>query len=108
MAELVGSPRSRPRHRRRRLLVAAAVAFVGIVAAAGTWRWSRPMSPPPLEPDWEAVVTTRAGALGEGVLDGQPWAARLSEPFGVAIDADGAIYITDAGGAQRVRRVLLN
>jgi sugar lactone lactonase YvrE len=47
----------------------------------------------------EGVVTTIAGA-GEPVgADGKPEAASFNEPTGVAVDADGTIYVADAGGA---------
>ncbi len=47
----------------------------------------------------EGVVTTLAGT-GEPVgADGKPEAASFNEPTGVAIDADGTIYLADAGGA---------
>ena len=110
MAEPVELPpaASPPPARRRLPFAGAAAAAAVVIAAIVLWWWSRPSAPPPLEPDWEAVVTTRAGALGEGVIDGEPWAARLSDPFGIAIDTDGAIYISDAGDAQRLRRVLAN
>ena len=88
------------------MLAGSALAFALVGAAIVGWWWSRPGAVAPLESNWDAVVTTRAGALGEGMLDGPPWTARLSDPFGVALDADGTIYITDAGDAQRVRRVL--
>ena len=99
------SPVPQPQ-RQRRVLLAALVVCAGAGAAIVGWRWTRPVAPVPLDPKWPAVVTTVSGALGEGMVDGPPWVARLSEPFGVAVDADGAIYVSDAGDAQRIRRVL--
>ncbi len=51
-------------------------------------------------------ITTFAGTGGPGPLgDGGPaTAARLSAPFGVAVDAQGNVYIADSGG-HRVRKV---
>ncbi|HJU54876.1 MAG TPA: SMP-30/gluconolactonase/LRE family protein [Pyrinomonadaceae bacterium] len=47
----------------------------------------------------EGAVTTIAGTGEPGVVDGKPEAALFNEPTGVAIDGDGIVYVTDAGGA---------
>jgi sugar lactone lactonase YvrE len=49
------------------------------------------------------VVTTLAGKAGEsGKADGIAAAARFSEPRGIAVDADGNVYVADSGnGAVR-------
>ena len=42
------------------------------------------------------VVTTIAGAAGMiGTADGPAVAARFTRPFGIALDAGGAVYLTD-------------
>lgn len=54
----------------------------------------------------DGTITTVAGTGSEGGTgDGGPAiAARLSQPFGVALDADGTIYIADRGNFK-IRRV---
>ena len=55
----------------------------------------------------EAGVVSRVAGI-EGLRDGVPATqARLLEPTGVAIDADGTLYITDTGN-RRVRKVDTN
>lgn len=53
------------------------------------------------------VVTTLAGAAGvAGMADGAGSAARFSAPVGIALGADGDLYVADSGNA-RIRRVSL-
>ena len=55
----------------------------------------------------DAGVVSRVAGI-EGLRDGGPATqARLLEPTGVAIDADGTLYITDTGN-RRVRKVDTN
>ncbi|MCB9702169.1 MAG: hypothetical protein H6711_09760 [Myxococcales bacterium] len=56
--------------------------------------------------DAEGVITTIAGDGIEGFAgDGGPASAsRLSQPFGVAVDDDGTIYVADRGNF-RIRRI---
>ena len=55
----------------------------------------------------DAGVVSRVAGI-EGLSDGGPATqARLLEPVGVAIDADGTLYITDTGN-RRVRKVDTN
>jgi len=91
---------------RRALLIAFAVIVLGAAAAYGWVQWRlRPVETPPLEADWEAVVSVLAGSGQTGVRDGAAEHARFSDPFGVAASADGSIYVADAGDAQRIRRI---
>lgn len=41
------------------------------------------------------VVTTLAGALGSGSVDGTGTAARFHAPFGLAVDSTGTVYVAD-------------
>ena len=49
-----------------------------------------------------------AGDGVAGMRDGPAPRARFSDPFGVAAAADGTIYVSDAGDAQRVRRIAMD
>ena len=69
------------------VIVGGAIAFV-------IYRFLRKPLPTPV--GWKAHVTTVAG-------DGSP--LDLSDPFGVAVDADGSIYMTDAGEHNRIQRI---
>ncbi len=53
----------------------------------------------------EGVVTTLAGSPGTlGSVDGTGSAAQFSSPFGVAVTAEGIVYVTDAGN-NTIRKV---
>jgi sugar lactone lactonase YvrE len=82
------------------IVVGAAIAAGVVVRMGGSS--SRPRA---LESGWVATALTLAGDGVAGVRDGDSSRARFSDPFGVAIAADGTIYIADAGDAQRVRRL---
>jgi sugar lactone lactonase YvrE len=93
--------------RTRRVVVPIVVALLTFaVASYALWRraWSEP-APPPLESNWEAVVSVLAGDGVSGMRDGDADHARFSDPFGVASGADGSLYVADAGDAQRIRRI---
>jgi DNA-binding beta-propeller fold protein YncE len=51
------------------------------------------------------VVTTLAGDGSPGFNDGALAQARFSDPFGVAIDAKGNVYVADAGENNRIRKI---
>lgn len=48
------------------------------------------------------VVRTVAGATGRGLQDGPGASARFQFPYGVAVDAQGTVYVADAGN-HRIR-----
>jgi sugar lactone lactonase YvrE len=54
---------------------------------------------------WRARVTTLAGAGSPGSQDGAALQSQFQDPFGVAVDEDGNVYATDAGGSGVVRKV---
>lgn len=64
-------------------------------------------APPPRTPfGWRANVTTLAGDGSPAFRDSaHPTQAAFSDPFGVAIDPDGAIYVSDAGESNRIRKL---
>src|SRR6185503_2153101 len=79
----------------RKLVVALILLIVlGGVAAFVVYRFTRKPLPTPI--GWKAYVTNVAG-------DGSP--LDLSDPFGVAVGADGSIYMTDAGDRNRIQRI---
>ncbi len=56
-------------------------------------------------PFWPARVTTLAGDGIPGMLDGPAAASRFDDPFGVALDSKGKVYVADAGNSNRIRTI---
>ena len=54
---------------------------------------------------WAARVTPLAGGGSAGFADGPAAAARFSDPFGVAVDPRGTVFLADAGDNNRIRRI---
>lgn len=54
---------------------------------------------------WRARVTTLAGDGSPGLQDGAALQSRFQDPFGVAVGADGTVYVADAGESNAVRKV---
>jgi sugar lactone lactonase YvrE len=53
----------------------------------------------------DGTVTTLAGTAGtEGLANGDGAAARFNEPFGVAVDDDGNVYVADASN-NAIRKI---
>jgi len=91
----------------RRAVVAFSIIVVIACAAAGAYAWQQ-LQPPhiqPLEQNWQATVAVLAGDGVPGAIDGLGMRARFAEPFGIAAAPDGTIFVTDAGHADRIRRV---
>ena len=89
---------------------AVRVAFVLVAlaaAAAGVawWRMSARDEMAPLDRDWAAVVTVLAGDGVAEWRDGEAYRARFSDPFGVAMAADGTVYVADGVGSHRIRAI---
>ena len=79
----------------RKILLAVIVLVVfGSATAFLIYRYKNKPVPTPL--GWKASVTTIAG-------DGSPLV--LSDPFGVAVAADGTVYLADAGESNRIRKI---
>ncbi len=51
------------------------------------------------------TVTTLAGITTGGTTDGVGGVARFFHPYGVAVDAQGIIYVTDYGNSCIIRRI---
>ena len=85
----------------------AAVLLALAAVGGGVWLlvifgW---FNPAPTKFGWSADLTTVAGDGVRGHADGVPTKARFSDPFGVAIDAKGALYVADAGDTNRIRKI---
>ncbi len=79
----------------RKLSIAILVLLIlGSAAAYIVFRLTRKPSPTPRA--WRANVITVHG-------DGSP--TMLSDPFGVAVDNDGAVYVADAGESNRIQKI---
>jgi sugar lactone lactonase YvrE len=60
---------------------------------------------PPTQPGWTARVTPLAGDGVDGVADGAAPVSRFSDPFGIAVDALGNVFVADGGAGNRIRRI---
>jgi sugar lactone lactonase YvrE len=79
----------------RKLIIAVILLLIlGSATAFFVYRYKHKPLPTPV--GWKAHVTSIAG-------DGSPLV--LSDPFGVAIAADGTIYVADAGESNRIRKI---
>jgi len=96
----------------RLTLAALAIALTGAGAAyyfraAPGLRHVLPVAPRPTPTalGWSARAQAVAGGDGSGASDGAAARARFADPFGVAVDAAGNIYLADAGANNRIRKV---
>ena len=101
----------------KRITIIAALAGAGILAGGAAWYFTggTPEGTPrraiwlkaeaPTKPSWTARVTPLAGDGGNGVVDGALAASRFSDPFGVALDLQGNVYVADGGDSNRIRRI---
>ena len=87
----------------RKIIIAVILLLVlGSVTAFLVYRHKQKPLPTPI--GWKAHVTTVAGDGSPLVRDGkQP---SFSDPYGVAVAADGTIYVADAGESNRIRKIL--
>lgn len=79
---------------RKLVVVVILLLLLGGSATFLVYRFTRKPLPTPI--GWKAYVTTVAG-------DGSPLV--LSDPFGVAVAADGSIYFSDAGDYNRIQKI---
>ncbi|TDK23747.1 gluconolaconase [Luteimonas aestuarii] len=89
-----------------------AVVVLVLLALAATfvvewWRDARAPEPgvaaTPFE--WAARIDPLAGDGHRGARDGHVFAARFDEPWGLVRAADGSLFVSDGGEANRIRRV---
>ena len=92
---------------RRTLLIAVALALLVAACAVGAYVYRRVRDRVvPTAVGWRARVSTFAGDGSPGARDEQAAArARFADPFGVAVDAAGNVYVADGGASNRVRKV---
>jgi DNA-binding beta-propeller fold protein YncE len=89
----------------KRLLLAFAILLISAGIALFVFYRLRER-PAPTVSGWRAVVSTLAGDGAPGATDAAtPAGARFHNPFGVAIDRSGNVYIADAGDSNRIRRI---
>ena len=79
---------------RKFFLALLVLLFLGSATAYIIFRLTR--KPPPTPRAWRAQVITVAG-------DGSP--TTLADPFGVAVDSEGVVYIADAGESNRIQKI---
>lgn len=86
-----------------RKIIIAVIVLILLGGATGflVYRYKHKPVPTPL--GWQAHVTTIAGDGTPLVRDGKQSA--FSDPFGVAVVADGTIYVGDAGESNRIRKI---
>jgi sugar lactone lactonase YvrE len=87
----------------RVLRVVLALLLAGGGAGALWWRFSAGNETQPLGRDWNAVVTVLAGDGVAAPRDGEAHRARFADPFGVAVSADGTVFVADGIGSHRIR-----
>lgn len=89
----------------RKLILVIALLAIIISATIGyvLYRRSRPL---PTPVGWKANVITLAGDGSPRVRDANPATqSAFSDPFGVAVAADGTVYVADAGESNRIRKI---
>ena len=55
---------------------------------------------------WPARAVALAGNGVAGFADGEARLARFADPFGLAIDRQGNLFVADAGDTNRIRKIL--
>jgi sugar lactone lactonase YvrE len=86
-------------HKTRLKLVFAAFSLMLLASCARVAE--RPRTPA----GWPANVSTLAGSGAPGFADGAARETRFADPFGLAVAADGSVYVADAGESNRIRKV---
>jgi murein DD-endopeptidase MepM/ murein hydrolase activator NlpD len=87
-------------------LLAIVLILLMAVAAAVVLFLLKRHQPIPTQFGWQAHVITLAGDGSPLIRDvAQPVQAGFADPFGIAIAADGSVYISDAGESNRIRKL---
>ena len=61
--------------------------------------------PAPTAIGWAGRIDLVAGDGVAGLRDGGAMQARFADPYGVAVAKDGAVFVSDAGDNNRIRRI---
>ncbi|WP_311239678.1 MULTISPECIES: NHL repeat-containing protein [unclassified Xanthomonas] len=99
---------------RRKLWICAVLVATTTAVLATWWRVPAPTVVPqgqgpvatPL--GWSAQLQWVAGNGVRGAQDGRAADAQFADPYGLAIDAHGTLYVADGGDNNRLRTVLAN
>jgi len=87
------------------------VAITGAALAATYLFERRPpvaqavLGPTPTAIGWDGRIDLMAGDGVAGLRDGAAAQARFADPYGVAVAKDGAVFVSDAGDNNRIRRI---
>jgi len=89
---------------RRHWVMVVAALTAGALAASYLWapRTPLPQAPAATPLGWRAQVDLLAGDGIEGGSVGAGAQSRFSDPWGVAMDAGGTLYVADAGDNNRI------
>lgn len=95
---------------RMRWSLVGGVLILVLAALAWTFLRSDPVPEPPPGPlptplGWTAQIDLLAGDGVGGLQEGSGAQARFADPYGVAVDGQGVVYVADAGDNNRIRRV---
>lgn len=91
--------------RRPRIVILIALPLLLIIAGALVYFLVLRDRRAPTNRDAVGQVTRLAGAGHPGGEDGQNRQASFSDPFGVAVDSEGSIFVADGGDSNRIRRI---
>ncbi len=62
-------------------------------------------APAPTDPAWTPRLAVLAGSGLPGAADGPAPQSRFSDPYGLALDLLGNVYVADAGDSNRIRKI---
>jgi sugar lactone lactonase YvrE len=88
----------------RKVILAILILIVPTAIALSVYFLVKPKNVPTMR---EAIgqVATLAGAGHPGTDDGASGQASFADPFGIAVDSHGFVYVADGGQSNRIRRI---